>query len=58
MVQTFTVGKDNKIVPIEWQKYVGETIIDRIVIRKGQRIEEKSFYEDKVKAEPNRLRFG
>ena len=52
MVQTFTVGKDNKIVPIEWKKYVGETIIDRIVIRKGQRIEEKSFYEDKVKAEP------
>ena len=52
MVQTFRVNKNNKVIPIEWQKYTGEEIILNTIIRKGKRIEEKAFYEDKVKAVP------
>ena len=40
------------IKPIEWQPYKGETVIVNTVIRKGKKIEEKKFYEDKVKAVP------
>lgn len=52
MVQTFNVNKNNQVLPIEWQKYVGEEIVVNTIIRKGKRIQEKEFYEDKVKAEP------
>ena len=52
MVQTFNVNKNNQVLPIEWQKYVGEEIVVNTIIRKGKRIQEKEFYEDKIKAEP------
>jgi len=52
MIQTFNVNKNNQVLPIEWQKYVGEEIVVNTIIRKGKRIQEKEFYEDKVKAEP------
>ena len=48
MVQTFNVNKNNQVLPIEWQKYVGEEIVVNTIIRKGKRIQEKEFYEDKV----------
>ena len=37
---------------IEWKQYEGETIVVRTIIRKGQKIQETAFYEDKVKAVP------
>ena len=40
------------IQPIEWTPYKGETIITKTIIRKGQRIQETEFYEDRVKAVP------
>ena len=46
------IGRKNDIQPIEWQPYQGETIILNTIIRKGQRIKETAFYEDKVKAVP------
>ena len=41
-----------KIEPIEWKPYEGETIVVNTIIRKGKKIQEKVFYEDKVKAVP------
>ena len=41
-----------QIQPIEWQPYTGETIIVNTIIRKGKRIQETAFYEDKVQAKP------
>lgn len=38
------------IEPIEWTPYKGETVVVRTVIRKGKKIQETQFYEDKVKA--------
>ena len=52
MAQTFTVNKNNEILPIEWEPYVGEEIIVNTIIRGGKRIHEKEFFEDKVKAVP------
>jgi hypothetical protein len=49
-MKTINLQNRNVIEPIEWQPYSGETIIVRTVIRKGERIQEKQFYEDKVKA--------
>ena len=46
------LGTRNEILPIKWEPYNGETIITNTIIRKGQRIQEKAFYEDKVKAVP------
>jgi hypothetical protein len=46
------IGRRNDIQPIEWQPYHGETVILNTIIRKGERIQEKAFYEDKVKAVP------
>tara|TARA_A100001015_G_scaffold111561_1_gene123872 strand:+ start:226 stop:951 length:726 start_codon:yes stop_codon:yes gene_type:complete len=42
----------NKIDPIIWEPYKGETVIVNTIIRKGEKIFEKKFYEDRVKAEP------
>ena len=42
----------NKIEPIEWKKYEGETVNTNLIIRKGQRIQETAFYEDRAKATP------
>ena len=42
----------NKIDPIAWEPYTGETIIVNTIIRKGKKIHERKFYADKVKAVP------
>jgi len=46
------IGQKPEIDPIEFEQYNGETIIVNTIIRKGQRIQETAFYEDKVKAVP------
>ena len=46
------IGRRNEIQPIEWTPYTGETITLNTIIRKGQRIKETAFIEDKVKAVP------
>jgi hypothetical protein len=51
-MKTITFGNKNVIEPIKWQPYQGETIVVNTIIRKGQRIQETAFYEDKVKAVP------
>ena len=38
--------------PIEWQPYTGETITVNTILRKGKKIIEKGYYEDRVKAVP------
>ena len=40
----------SEIKPVEWEPYKGETTIDNITIRKGEKIISKSFKPDKVKA--------
>ena len=52
MVQTFTVNKRNEVFPIEWEKYEGEEVTVRTIIRGGKRIQEKEFYKDRVQAVP------
>ena len=42
----------NPWAPIEWKPYKGETITVNITIRKGEKIKETAFYEDRVKAVP------
>ena len=39
--------------PIEWQPYTGETITVNTILRKGKKIIEKGYYEDRVKAVPS-----
>ena len=51
-MKTVQIGKKPEIPPIEWKQYTGETVIVNTIIRKGQRIQETAFYEDKVKAVP------
>ena len=46
------IGGPPEIQPIEWKPYEGETVIVKTIIRKGKRIQETAFYEDKVKAVP------
>jgi len=51
--KTFTeIHLMTKIEPIEWKPYVGETVIINTIIRKGKRIQETAFYEDRVKTVP------
>ena len=51
-MKTIQIGKKPGIEPIEWKPYAGETIVVKTIIRKGKRIQETAFYEDKVKAVP------
>ena len=51
-MKTFQLKQRNVIEPIEWKPYNGETVIVNTIIRKGQRIQETAFYEDKVKCVP------
>ena len=37
---------------IKWEKYTGETVTTKTILRKGKRIHETEFFEDKVKAVP------
>ena len=46
------IGKQNDIQTIEWQPYKGETVVRNTIIRKGKRIQETEYHEDKVKAVP------
>ena len=46
------IGRTNVIKPIEWKPYKGETVVVNTVIRKGKKILETAYYEDKVKAVP------
>ena len=51
MMKPIILGKP-EIKTIEWKPYAGETVIVNTIIRKGKRIQETAFYEDKVKAVP------
>ena len=51
-MKTIQIGQRNEILPIEWRQYTGETVVVNTIIRKGQRIQETAYYEDKVKAVP------
>ena len=43
---------DNLIEVIEWEKYTGETVNTRLVIKGGKKHQETAYYEDKVKNVP------
>ncbi len=51
-MKQINIGQKPTIQPIEWKQYKGETIIVKTIIRKGKRIQETAFYEDRVKAVP------
>jgi hypothetical protein len=51
-MRKINLGNRNVIEPIEWEPYTGETVILNTIIRKGERIQETAYFEDKVKAVP------
>ena len=51
-MKTINIGPKLTIDPIEFEPYTGETIVVKTIIRKGQRIQETGYYEDKVKCVP------
>ena len=51
-MKQINIGHKPTIQPIEWKQNKGETVIVKTIIRKGQRIQETQFYEDRVKARP------
>ena len=51
-MKTINLGARNEILPIEFKKYEGEDVVVNTIIRKGQRIQDIQYYEDKVKAVP------
>ena len=51
-MKTINIGRNQEVQPIEWQPYTGEDVVVNTTIRKGQRIQDIQFYEDKVKAVP------
>ena len=51
-MKKINLGPRNQIEEIKWEPYKGETVIVNTIIRKGQRIQETAFYEDRVKAVP------
>ena len=42
----------NTILEIKWKPYDGEIVNTNLVIRKGKKIFETAFFEDRVKAVP------
>ena len=40
----------NEIKEIKWKLYKGETVNTNLIIRKGKKIQETAYYEDRVKA--------
>ena len=48
------MARQTGVAKIEWEEYKGEEVIVNTVIRGGQRVFEKEFFEDKVKAMENR----
>jgi hypothetical protein len=51
-MKTIQIGNRNTIEPIAWEPYKGETVIVKTVIKGGKKIQEKEYFEDKVKAIP------
>ena len=51
-MKTINIGRANSIKPIEWKPYEGEDVCINMTIRKGERIREMKFFEDRVKAVP------
>ena len=49
-MKTINLNQRNVIEPIEWTQYNGEEVIVKTIIKGGKKIQEKQFYEDKVKA--------
>ena len=47
IMQKITIGQKNEILPIEWKKYEGEDVCINMTIRKGERIPDIKFFEDK-----------
>jgi len=45
-------GVARNLDPIEWKQYEGETVNTHLTIRKGKKIQETAFREDRVKAVP------
>ena len=44
--------KPAEVQEIKWEPYKGETVILKTIIRKGQKIQETGYFEDRVKAVP------
>jgi hypothetical protein len=51
IMQTINTGKKG-IEPIKWEPYKGEEVCINMTIRKGKRIREMKYFEDRVKAVP------
>ena len=51
-MKNIAIGRRAVIEPIEQNQYEGENVVVNTTIRKGQRIQDIQFYEDKVKAVP------
>ncbi len=51
-MKTITLVGKPEIHSIEWKPYEGEEVCINTIIRKGKRIQEMKFFEDKVKAVP------
>ena len=51
-MKTINLNQRDVIEPIEWTQYNGEEVIVKTIIKGGKKIQEKQFYEDKVKAVP------
>ena len=47
-----TIGGTKPIEPIVWEEYKGEIVNTHLIIRKGKKIQETAYYEDRVKAVP------
>jgi len=47
-----SIVKGEKIEPIEWKQYEGETVNTNLIIRNGKKIQETDYYSDRVKAVP------
>lgn len=45
-------GARQSLDPIQWKPYEGETVNTHLTIRKGKKIQETAYYEDRVKAVP------
>ena len=52
IMKTISIGIRNEIKPIEWKPYEGEDVCINMTIRKGERIRDMKFFEDRVKAVP------
>ena len=57
-MKTINLNQRNVIEPIEWTQYNGEEVIVKTIIKGGKKIQEKQFYEDKVKAVPEGNEIG